>query len=156
MYISWSIWHVIFFSFCCKSAKSPRGWSLKLSLSPQEDLCALQVCARGACRALGAGPAGKDDDEAGIRLPETLHLWRRLGLCLRGVLMGPTWAQARTGNNHNVVQMQSWDRNYCYTNMKHASTWTCSYTLKQFYNHGKKVFSVLIYDCNCINCSVMG
>lgn len=82
--------------------KVPRGEAPTLSLSPQEDLCALQVCARGACRALGAGPAGKDDDETGIRLPETLHLRRRLGLCLRGVRMGPTWTQARTGNSQNM------------------------------------------------------
>lgn len=48
--------------------------SLNLTPSPQEDLRALQVCARGARRALGAGPAGKDDDQTGVRLPETLHL----------------------------------------------------------------------------------
>lgn len=73
-----------------------------LSLSPQEDLCALQVCARGARCALRAGPAGKDDDQAGVRLPKTLHLRRRLGLCLRGVRMGPAGTQARTGTNGNA------------------------------------------------------
>lgn len=54
--------------------------------------------ARGARRALGAGPAGEDDDEAGVGLPETLYLRRRLGLRLRGVRVGPARPQARTGN----------------------------------------------------------
>lgn len=47
---------------------------LSLTSAPQEDLRALQVFARGARRALGAGPAGKDYDKAGVGLPETLHL----------------------------------------------------------------------------------
>lgn len=57
------------------------------------------MCEGGARRALGPGPAGEDDDQAGVRLSETLHLRRRLGLCLRGVRLGPAWAQARTGKN---------------------------------------------------------
>lgn len=93
-----------------------------LSLSPQEDLCALQVCARGARRALRAGPAGKDDDQAGVRLPKTLHLRRRLGLCLRGVRVGPAGTQAWTGTNENA-------RSSCIKCL-----------LKQFETAGKKSF----------------
>lgn len=81
--------------------KCPKTPLQRLSLTspPQEDLRALQVRARGARRALGAGPAGKDDDQTGVRLPKTLHLRRRLGLRLRGVRLGPTWAQARAGKD---------------------------------------------------------
>lgn len=113
-------------------------------MSPQEDLRALQVCARGACRALGAGPAGKDDDEAGVRLPETLHLRRRLGLRLRGVRMGPTWAQARTGKSQGAEQTRSQDKNECYTGTHDALCHLDMFihTLKEIYNHGKKKNSV--------------
>lgn len=106
--------------------KSQQTRSPKPSLSPQEDLRALQVCARGARRPLGARPAGEDDDEAGVRLPETLHLRRRLGLRLRGVRMGPAWAQARTGNNQGVEQAGFM------LHVHKASTRTCSHTHTPF------------------------
>ena len=63
-------------------------------LRSQEDLRALQVCEGGACRARRPGTAGEDDDQACVGLPEALHLRRRLGMCLRGVRLGPTGAQA--------------------------------------------------------------
>lgn len=85
---------------CCRE-------SVTAASSPQEDLRALQVCARGARRALGTGTAGKDDDETGVGLPEKLHLRRRLGLRLRGVRVDPTWAQARTGNDKGVELLHS-------------------------------------------------
>lgn len=96
----------ISFRFCCKSwySEVPRGWRLKPSSCPQEDLRALQVCARGACGAISARAAGKDDDEAGVGPPETLHLWRRLGMRLWGVRLGPTWAQAWTGERRAAEQ----------------------------------------------------
>lgn len=100
-----------------------QGWGPMRSLFPQEDLCALQVCAGGACRAFSSRPAGKDDDEAGIRLSETLHLWWRLGLRLGGVRMGPTWDQARTGTvtEQNGTDAKSGHKlTQCTCSLKHA------------------------------------
>lgn len=89
-----------------EGSKDAAGKVLTPTSPPQEDLRALQVRARGARRALGTGPAGKDDDETGVGLPETLHLRRRLGLRLRGVRVGPARAQARTGNDKGVESLQ--------------------------------------------------
>ncbi|KAI4800506.1 hypothetical protein KUCAC02_009648, partial [Chaenocephalus aceratus] len=47
------------------------------------------VCEGGARGARRAGTAGEDDDEAGVRLPETLHLRRRLRLRLGGIRLVP-------------------------------------------------------------------
>lgn len=121
----WEIWHRITFGSWCKSLKlNPQGWGPTLSLSPQEDLCALQVCSRGACSAFSSGPAGKDDDEAGIRLSETLHLRRWFGVRLRRVRMGPTWAQARTGNNQDVEQMRRHKLTQRTLSLRHVDTYT--------------------------------
>lgn len=94
------------------------------------------MCEGGARGARRAGTAGEDDDEAGVRLPETLHLRRRLRLRLGGIRLGAAGAQARTGNSTRTHR----DREEQHTGFQ----WMCSYTHTLL----PWELRLLIYDCN--------
>ena len=52
---------------------------------------------RGACCDNHVSGDGKDHHQADVRLPEELHLWRRLWLCTGGIRLGPPRPQSWAG-----------------------------------------------------------
>lgn len=74
----------------------------------QEDLSALQVPSGRAHGDSDAPGHGEDRQQTHVWLPEELHLGRWLGLRARGVRLGPTRAEARTGSVRDVRVIVVW------------------------------------------------